>query len=37
MKQDESVLESAHNNNEDMCTGTENSTKMPRGKMGEVR
>jgi hypothetical protein len=37
MKQDESILESAYNDNEDMCSGTENSPKMPGGKMGEVR
>jgi hypothetical protein len=37
MKQDESALESAYNDNGDMCTETENSPKMPRGQMGEVR
>jgi len=37
MKQDENLPESTYSDNEDMCTGTENSPKMPRGKMGEVR
>jgi hypothetical protein len=36
MKQNKSVLEYAYNNNEDMCTGTQNSPKMPIGKMAEV-
>jgi hypothetical protein len=37
MKEAGSVQESAYPDNEDMCTGTENSPRNSTGKTGEVR